>query len=188
MIATDILSSEHRVIERVISALESGANRLEAGERIRPGFFLDITDFVKGFADGCHHKKEEDVLFRALLANGLPQQGGPVQVMLAEHEQGRQYTRGIRQAAESLQNGDESARQAIVENARAYASLLRAHIDKEDNVLFPLANRAIPLDQQDRVAEGFERVEHEETGAGVHEKYLALAEKVEAEVAVGSKP
>ena len=182
MIATDILSSEHRVIERVISALEAGAGRLEAGEPVRPGFFLDVTDFVKGFADGCHHKKEEDVLFRAMLANGLPLQNGPVQAMLAEHEQGRQFTRGIRAAAERLQNGDTSARTAIVENALAYASLLRSHIYKEDNILFPLANKAIPLDQQDRVTEGFEHVEHEETGAGVHEKYLALAEKVEEEV------
>jgi hemerythrin-like domain-containing protein len=183
MIATDILSSEHRVIERVIAVLEAGAARLEAGEAVRPGFFLDVADFVKGFADGCHHKKEEDVLFRAMLANGLPLQGGPVQVMLAEHEQGRQYIRGLRLAAEQLKQGDSSGRQAILQNAQGYAALLRDHIYKEDNILFPLANRAIPLDQQDLVAEGFERVEHEEKGAGVHEKYLALAEKLEAEAA-----
>ena len=29
---------------------------------------------------------------------------------------------------------------------------------------------------------GFDHVEHEETGEGVHEKYLALAEKLDAEI------
>ncbi|MGE5602975.1 MAG: hemerythrin domain-containing protein, partial [Nitrososphaerales archaeon] len=65
MQATDILMEEHRVIERVLTSLERAAVRLDNGEAVRPGFFVDAADFVKGFADGCHHKKEEGVLFTA---------------------------------------------------------------------------------------------------------------------------
>ncbi len=86
-------------------------------------------------------------------------------------------------AARKLAAGDASARQAVIDNARGYVALLRQHIQKEDSILFPLADRVIPLSAQDDVAEGFERVEHEETGEGVHEKYLALAESLEREVA-----
>jgi hemerythrin-like domain-containing protein len=182
MKATQILMEEHRVIERVLAALETGAQRLEHGEGIRAGFFLDAADFVKGFADGCHHKKEEGVLFKALVASGLPAENGPIAVMLADHEQGRAYTRAMRQAAQKLELGDLAARGEIVQSARGYVSLLRQHIAKEDGVLFPLADRVIPPPAQDQVAEGFEHVEHEETGAGVHEKYLALAEALEKEV------
>jgi hemerythrin-like domain-containing protein len=60
-------------------------------------------------------------------------------------------------------------------------ALLRQHIYKEDNILFPMADRVIPLEKQEKVAEDFERIEHEETGEGVHEKYLALAEVLEKE-------
>jgi len=182
MKATDILSSEHRVIENVIATLEAGATRLENNLPIRPGFFIDATDFIKGFADGCHHQKEEGVLFTTMQAHGMPANGGPIAVMLAEHEQGRLFTRNLRLAAQQLEQGDLSARQAIIDNARGYATLLSAHIAKEDNILFPMANKVIPPSQHEQVYLDFERVEHEETGEGVHEKYLALAERLAQEV------
>jgi hemerythrin-like domain-containing protein len=183
MLATDILSSEHRVIERVIAAMEKAAAEMEGGEPVRPGFFLDAADFIKGFADGCHHRKEEGVLFVRMAENGLPVEGGPVGVMLQEHEMGRAFTRGMREAAQKLASGEVAAGVDVVRNARGYAQLLKQHIFKEDHILFPMAAHVIPMEKQAQVAEDFERVEHEETGEGVHEKYLALAEKLEKETA-----
>lgn len=182
MKATDILMSEHRVIERVIIAIETGAKRLETGQSIRPEFFLDAADFIKGFADGCHHKKEEGVLFKTMAEAGIPVEGGPIGMMLIEHEQGRAYTAGMRTAAQQLKNGTTTASSAIVHNALGYAQLLRQHIQKEDNILFPMADNFVPPAQQDEVLDGFEHVEHEETGEGVHEKYLALTESLEKEL------
>lgn len=176
MQATDILMSEHRVIERVLASMEAGAARLAAGQPVPPGFFIQATDFVKGFADGCHHRKEEGVLYPAMVDAGMPRDVGPIAVMLAEHEQGRVYTRGLRAAAQRLEAGDASAQADVIGYARGYADLLRQHIGKEDNILFPMAGQVIPAAEHDQVVVGFERVEHEDTGEGVHEKYLALAD------------
>jgi hemerythrin-like domain-containing protein len=181
MKATEILMEEHRVIERVLTALQAGAQRLSEGEAIRPAFFINAALFIKNFADGCHHRKEEGVLFIAMSESGVPVQGGPIGVMLAEHEKGREFTHAMREAAEHLEKGDISAQYAVTQNALGYVALLRQHIYKEDNILFPMADRVIPPDRQEKVAEDFERVEHEETGEGVHEKYLALAEVLEKE-------
>lgn len=182
MKATDILMEEHRVIERVLKAMEAAAQHLEAGRVVPPDFFLTAAEFVKGFADGCHHKKEEEVLFKALQAAGLSATSGPIAVMLAEHEQGRAYIRALRAAAEQWQRGERAAVASVVANARGYTTLLREHIAKEDGVLFPLANQIIAPAAQDDIAERFEHIEHEETGAGVHERYLALAETLERQV------
>lgn len=183
MQATDILMDEHRVIERLLTSLERAAVQLNNGEPVRPGFFLDAADFVKGFADGCHHKKEENVLFIALNEAGLPKQTGPVAAMLADHDQGRAFTRGMREAAERLAAGDADARAAVAQNALNYVRLLRDHIGKEDNVLFPMAAQVIPAARQQGLVDRFETIEHEETGEGVHEKYLALADALEKEAA-----
>jgi hemerythrin-like domain-containing protein len=182
MKATNVLSEEHRVIERVLNVSESGANLLDSGGAVRPEFFLSATDFIRGFADGCHHQKEEGVLFKYMEKQGLPVQGGPVGVMLAEHELGRQFTRALRSAAEEMIAGDPQAKDKAIQSARGYVALLRQHIYKEDNILFPMADQVIPPEQYDLVWEGFEHVEHEETGEGVHEKYLALAEALEQEI------
>jgi hemerythrin-like domain-containing protein len=185
MKATDILMEEHRVIERVLDTLETAVFRLQNGEDVRPGVFLQAADFIQGFADGCHHKKEEGVLFRHMAANGMPANAGPIGVMLHEHNQGRLFTRQMRAAARNWESGDVTALQAAIENALNYTRLLRQHIAKEDGILFPMAGRVIPVEQQDQVALDFDQVEHEETGVGVHEHYLSLAETLEKEIEGG---
>lgn len=182
MKATEVLTGEHRVIERVLDALELGASRLESGQPVRPEFFLNATEFIRGFADGCHHQKEEGVLFKYMEGQGVPVQGGPLGVMLSEHELGRQYTRALTSAAQDMKAGDLSAKDRAIQSARNYITLLRRHIYKEDNVLFPMAGEVIPVEQHASVWEEFEHVEHIETGEGVHEKYLALAKALEDEV------
>lgn len=179
MQATKTLMEEHQVIIRVLKALEKAATRLNNREPVSHGFFLDTAEFAKGFADGCHHKKEEGVLFPAMVKAGLPADSGPIAVMLAEHEEGRRFTRAIRQAAEKMGSGDEAASADIVTNAFGYIKLLKQHIQKEDFILFPMADKIIPMDQQSQVNDEFERIEQEETGEGVHDRFLALAERLE---------
>jgi hemerythrin-like domain-containing protein len=186
MKATDVLREEHRVIEQVLDTLEAGADRLESGGAVRPEFFLAVTDFIRGFADGCHHRKEEGVLFKRMEAQGVPVVGGPVGVMLAEHELGRRYTRDLTAAAQALQAGDASGQLRAIESARGYIALLRQHIQKEDHILFPMADAVIPAGQHASVWADFEHVEHAETGAGVHEHYLALATALAEEIKVSS--
>ncbi len=180
---TEVLMEEHDVIQGVLDSLGAAAGRAEQGRNVTPGFFIAAADFFKGFADGCHHRKEENVLFPAMAESGVPTRGGPIEVMLAEHEQGRQLIRSLRAAADAWEAGDPSARRTVVESARSYIRLLRGHINKENNVLFPMAERTLPPEKQAQVAEAFEHVEHEETGEGVHERYLGLAEELEHEIA-----
>lgn len=184
MRAMDVLMDEHRVIERVLNSLEASANRLEKGQPVRPEFLLSATDFMRGFADRCHHAKEEGILFTRLTDQGFALQGCPLGVMLAEHECGRQYTRALTQAAEDMQAGDLSGVQRAIMSSRSYIALLRLHIYKEDNILFPMAAQVIPQDAHASLWEEFEHVEHEEMGEGIHEKYLVLAQSLEEEMRI----
>lgn len=173
---------EHRVIERVLRALERAADELARGGAVRPGLFVDASEFVAGFADGCHHRKEEGALFGAMIAHGAPAHGGAIDVMLEEHEQGRAYNRALRDAALRLGAGAPDARRQIVANARAYVALLRDHIAKEDEMLFPMADELIPADSAAELLAAFHRVEVDDRpGAPAH--FLALAGRLEQEAA-----
>ena len=183
MDAAQILMDEHRVIERVLDALEGAAARLDAGEEIHTDFFLMAADFIKRFADGSHHNKEEGVLFPAMEAAGIPNEGGPIGVMLAEHQEARRLTAAMRTAADELAAGEATAKRHVVENALKYVTLLRAHIAKEDGVLYPMADRAIQGDAREEFSQAFKQAAQEETSQGVFEEFTALAEAIERESA-----
>ena len=186
MTAIEVLMQEHRVIERVLDALEAAANHLDRQYPVRPAFFLEAADFIAGFADGCHHRKEEGVLFGAMITSGEPEHGGAIDMMLDEHEQGRAFTRAIRDAARRLAAGDAGASRDIVTNAKGYVALLRDHIAKEDEMLFPMADELLTQAQQEEMLRAFARVEHDDAGEGTHEKFLAIAENLESEAAAFS--
>ncbi len=180
MKAIDILVEEHRVIERVLDLLEAAAKKLENGQYVPPEFFLLAVDFIRGFADGCHHQKEEGVLFVRMQAQGIPTDGCPLGVMLAEHALARQYTRALLTAAQDLHAGDMSAVNRAIQSSRSYVALLRQHIFKEDNILFPLAEQVIPTELHPQVWGDFEQAELED---GAHEKYLALSRSLAQHIA-----
>jgi hemerythrin-like domain-containing protein len=187
MKATELLMQEHRLIERVLDALELAADAVRRGGMVPPQFFLDATDFLSGFADGCHHRKEEGVLFRAMIAGGSHSSDGAIALMTLEHEEGRAYTRSLRDAARAMDR-DPAARTLVVRNARHYIELLRAHIEKEDQMLFPLAADMIPSDRHEQVYADCLRVDDKDAQGDTRTRYAALAERLEREVAALPPP
>ena len=144
----DELMNEHRVIEQVLSALEEAADR-----EVPISFYEGVADFVANFADGCHHDKEETLLFASLEKHGVPRGAGPIGVMLHEHEVGRSC---MKRLAVAISASDcAAARKA----AGDYTDLLRQHIQKEDNVLYPMAREILPADEIESLAHRFGEVE-----------------------------
>ncbi len=178
--ATEVLMSEHRGIERMLAVLERGIPRLLAGDATPVPEFAQGVDFLRGFADRCHHHKEEQHLFPLLASKGLPVDGGPIGVMLHEHDEGRAYIRAMDEAIQRYQaGGDQQALRDLASAAGGYTRLLRAHIQKEDNVLFQLANQALTPAEQQELVETFDRVEVEVMGVGTHERYHRMLDTLE---------
>jgi hemerythrin-like domain-containing protein len=169
MRVTDILMDEHRVIEQVLSCLEKLAERCEAGQKLDGASAREALDFLRNFADRCHHGKEEGYLFPLLEARGLPRQGGPTGVMLHEHEEGRRLIAAMAAAVEREAGGEFAGQ------ARAYVRLLREHIGKEDHCLFPMAASILSDTDGESLAGFFKHVEKVDMGEGTHERYLRLA-------------
>jgi hemerythrin-like domain-containing protein len=178
--ATALLSDEHRVIERVLAVLQKLTT--EPVEKSLDAW-RKALDFFSHFADQCHHFKEEQVLFPAMEERGVPREGGPIGMMLTEHEEGRSYVRAMLAAIPLVEARNEVAKEILVDKAKAYLRLLKDHIQKEDEILFKIADDVIPADEQKALLRSFEEHEAKEMGGGVHEKYLKIVEELEAETA-----
>ena len=125
----------------------------------------EIVDLIRNFADGIHHIKEENQLFPALGKKAMPSQGGPVAVMLHEHEQGRGYVKGMMEHISLYKTGETSSPNKIYENIRAYAELLKSHIYKENNILFRMADNMLTGDEQLKMLDEFDKLENPEQGS-----------------------
>ena len=172
---TDQLRDEHRIIERVVAALSTFASRaLEDGE-VDLDLAERILDFLRGFADHVHHAKEEDLLFPALMRSGLPRDAGPLAVMLGEHVEARRLTASLTEAVDEIRQGQVGAVVGFHDDAMAYAELLRAHIHKEDTVLFPLAERMLDGVEELELDRELDELERSQASEGEHERCLLLA-------------
>lgn len=168
--AIDELLHDH---EAVLLALEVLERMTERPDQVPPGDPAEMVGFLKVFADECHHGKEEGTLFPALVAAGMPQEGGPVGVMLSEHIQGRELIRRMEAASRPPLDAP-----AFAVAARQYAMLMRAHIEKENGVLFPIAERMLPPAELDRISQAFGRHEAEVIGEARHEQLHALLQRL----------
>jgi hemerythrin-like domain-containing protein len=179
--ATNVLRQEHEAILKMLDVTDNVAGRLERGEAVRQDVLADLLEFFRLFADQCHHGKEEDLLFPLLEQKGMPRPGGPIGVMLHEHEEGRALIGEMRDAAEALKAGAAGAGARWAGAARGYVGLLRGHIQKENDVLFVMAERLLSAGEQEQLAQAFEKLEVSKMGPGTHERLHAMVDKMVGE-------
>ena len=177
---TQALVNEHRLILRMIALLECNAPLTANGTYSNWQFYLDGVDFIRNYADSFHHAKEEDVLFEALVKNGMPRENSPIAAMLMEHGQGRAFVKAMEAATLEALDGQTDRERSIADNALAYAALLREHISKEDEILYPLAERVIPDTMRDDIIAGYAAAETR-TAADFTAKYEAVVISYEQE-------
>lgn len=164
-----MLVGEHDVIKKGLDVLEalSKSERNKVSQRD----IQNLLEFFSGFADKCHHAKEEDLLFPLAEKRGIPGEGGPIGVMLFEHDELRKMRKSMLDASKDLDKNFGKFRK----NANDFVTTLRQHIDKEDNCLYPMTDSALSERDKKRLVEDFEKVE-EKMEKDIHEKYERLLE------------
>jgi len=172
MVIIDRLKEEHQAILLMLQVLEAACKKLETGEDVSKDDLYKMVDFIKIFADKSHHHKEEDLLFPAMVEAGIPKDGGPIGVMLAEHTMGRNFVKGMSQALEEFSTGSAEASSQIVSNARGYIELLTNHIYKEDNILYPMAEMHITAEKHNELLKEFEQVIPDKIGVDKHKELI----------------
>ena len=160
MTTTQNLENDHVSILKLTEIMQKMAEKkTENAEHLEL-----VVNLVRKFADGFHHAKEEDLLFPMLGKKGFSPQHGPVAVMLAEHVQGRAFIKGVADGIEAFKEGNREALESVYSNLEEYAFLLTAHIGKENNMLFRMADQVLSSEEQALLLVQFDDVEkHTET-------------------------
>ena len=177
MNAIDILVKEHDSILRMIEVTQRILNSKDK-TNINLNHVEMIVDFVKKFADKYHHLKEEDVLFVEMEKCGVARNGGPIGVMMSEHDQGRAYIKLVEEGIAQLKIGEYSAFNQIKDNLLSYCNLLTNHINKENNVLYPMALRALSPEIIEVMTVDFKDANLSTPSDEYHGKYLKMVDEL----------
>jgi DUF438 domain-containing protein len=171
---TEILMKDHELTERVFAATEKA---FAGPADPTPGLVANLREYLVTYVDRCHNQKEERALFPLLARRGVPSDGGPVAVMLAEHAQARELVNRIDAAAKGYVDGDHGRLRELQAAFAAYAALNKPHYWKENDILYPLANRVLSPEDGAELVDEIEEIE-QELGPGARERYWKLAEEI----------
>jgi hemerythrin-like domain-containing protein len=119
----EMLEAEHRVIQKVVAAMAVLAERLDGGEDLDVRLLENVVEFLRVFADRCHHGKEETFLFPALIRRGVPSHGCPIGGLTMEHQKGRVMVGEFADAIRGYAAGEPPARDNLVKSLRALVAL-----------------------------------------------------------------
>jgi DUF438 domain-containing protein len=178
---SELLMDDHQTTERVFEAI---ANALGTPEGPSARMVEAFLKYAVEYADACHNKKEEDHLFPMLEQRGIPRSGGPLAVMLQEHEQSRELLAELKPAAQGYAEGDTPGRRAFAAAFELYSDLLRNHYWKENDILYPMGRRAMSEADAQQVVAGIEATEAA-LGPDTRARYYALAEEIQKLGGVG---
>jgi hemerythrin-like domain-containing protein len=131
------LMEEHRLIERMIKIMGARLEGIKREGRVDPSFIDIAVDFIRTYADRCHHGKEENILFRDLAKKKLSEEHDRIMnELIKEHALGRNNVKKLVEAKESYVRGDKEALGGIIKNMETLVRFYPMHIEKEDKHFF----------------------------------------------------
>ena len=170
------LMIEHRLIERMIEVMREELLLIEKEKKVDPEFIGMAVDFIRTYADRCHHGKEEDILFRDLGAKKLTDDHRrTMEELVEEHRFGRKVTARLVEANARYVQGHPEALSAITDCTRSLIKFYPKHIEKEDKHFF------IPCMEyfSEAEKEAMLKEEWEFDKSLIHEKYRNVVVAVE---------
>ncbi len=168
--------NEHRTIERMVIPIKKEIARIKSAGKVNTEL-IDITvDFIRTYADRCHHGKEEGILFRALSKKNMSEKHAAImKELIQEHVFARTTTHNLEKATVEYVNGNSDAINDVCRFLNDLAQLYPEHIEKEDKIFFPPSMEYFTPQEQAAMLQEFGDFDRRL----IHKKYREVAERLE---------
>jgi regulator of cell morphogenesis and NO signaling len=147
------LLRQHRDAEAMLVKLAAGAERVQR-EGMKGAGVLDDLRVLRHEIQGevlSHFREEEQALF-PVLGRHIDSASGPIAMLMEEHAIFRQLELQFEEAVAALEAGFRDGwEEKVCHAADSIARLLPAHIEKEEGVLFRMAEEVLSADEWDQV-------------------------------------
>ena len=176
MMPIDQLMSEHRLIERMIKLMRVELRKIKETNEANPSFISAAVDFLRMYADLCHHGKEEGILFEGLVKKGMSDEHRNMMYeLIKEHVYARKTVSSLENARESYVKGNTNSLKDILKLINELVELYPMHIEKEDKRFFHPCMKYFTEQEQEEMLQKFWDFDRKM----IHEKYQQVVEKLE---------
>lgn len=174
----DFLVSEHEMIERAMAVLKNNLEKIESAVKA-PLQMQRALDFLLEFGDKMHNTKEEKFLFPLMAQKGLPVEGGPIGVMLMEHDAERKLLQKMTANLPSLAEATPAARQKFAAEGFEYLKIRAEHIWKENDVLYAMGRKVFSDEENSVLLKEFKTLDQQTYGDNARLHYEQMLAEVE---------
>ena len=174
----DFLVAEHEMIERAMAVLKSNLEKIDESVK-SPLQMQRAIDFLLEFGDKVHNTKEEEFLFPLMGQKGLPVEGGPIGVMLMEHDAERKLLQKMMAALPNLVEAAAASRQKFAAEGFEYLTIRAEHIWKENDVLYPMGRKVISEEENTALLDEFKTLDLQRYGNEARQHYAQMLAEVE---------
>jgi len=166
---------EHRLIERMIGIIKDRSEVMSEQKRVDPVFIDVVVDFLRTYADRCHHGKEEEILFRDLAKKQLSDEHKKtMDELVEEHIYARKTVRMLEASKEGYVQGKKEALRDVISILKQLIDLYPMHIEKEDRHFFPPSMEYFTKRELDEMLHEFWEFDRKM----IHEKYKGVVDNI----------
>lgn len=155
----EALRTEHEEIRDVLNKFEGYLKKAATAQSDEDRDNLinrlsEITAFMDKDLE-AHFKREEEALF-PVLGNYIGIETGPINVMLIEHNNCRDLSAGFKAKVNGYRS--DKNHKALADAGNSLSRLLSEHEDKEDNILFRMADMHLSEDEKRGITEKMQTI------------------------------
>jgi len=176
---TEELIQEHEKFKTVLSIM----NRMSEDIKSRKVFYTDdlenIVKSIFSYWDKCHCFKEEKVLFPVLISEDLITENDLIETMIQEHITLRSYLKEIDSSLVNCKIGNPFSCAKLADCMTAYVNVLQIHMQNEETIFFPLADKVLSEEKQNHILEQFEIIEKKYAHKRIYDQFQVSSGKDE---------
>ena len=178
MTPTENLIKEHEEINELLDIMSKIAMKIKSKDVFYPNDVEEIIDYLIIIIDKSHHGKEDEVFYPELISSGIPNEKAPLSIINYEHTLAKRYLKDISSCVVNCKIGNDFSGELLADSLTNYVVVIKNHIQREEEIVFPIANEVLSSEKQNEISQRFEAIEQNNISLSFFDRFNKLLKKL----------
>ena len=177
MTPTENLINEHKKINELLDIMSKIALKIKSKDVFYPNDVEEIVKYLINLIENSHHGKEDDVFYPELISSGIPKETAPLSIINYEHIISVNYLKDISSCVVNCKIGNDFSGELLADSLTNYVIAIKNHIQREEEIVFPIANEVFSIEKQNEILQRFEVIEQKYISNSFNDQFDKLLNK-----------